>query len=87
MTVRWLLKVQPPYLQEERHKPPKLIVCTGERMHDIIKRLYRSHSIRNTTFRPQHTSGLSNEFYCYSNFECDAWEFADETASATSSGC
>lgn len=53
----------------------KVIVCTGERMEPLINRLYKPMGIKTTTFLPKHDKGLSNEFYCYTNFECDDWKF------------
>ncbi len=32
-------------------------------------------AVRTTTFEPVHARGLSNEFYCYANFECGAWRW------------
>lgn len=51
----------------------RLISCTGERMHEIIANVYPDTHI--TTFRPEHSNGLSNEFRCYSNFEWKGWKF------------
>ncbi|KAH6606282.1 hypothetical protein Trco_005435 [Trichoderma cornu-damae] len=69
LTVRWLLK------QNNTGPPPRLIVCTGERMEDLILKLYRALGVRTTVFEPKHSRGLSNEFYCYANFECPAWSW------------
>ena len=68
LTVRWLSK--------NSEKPIKLIVCTGERMESLIHKLYAKSSIRTTDFEVVHAKGLSNEFRCFANFECDAWKFA-----------
>ncbi|KAI9710531.1 MAG: hypothetical protein M1820_002667 [Bogoriella megaspora] len=66
LTVRWLSKAwATPDL--------KLIVCTGERMQPVIEKLYGKAGVRTTTFEPLHAKGLSNEFRCYANFECDHW--------------
>ena len=51
----------------------RLISCTGERMQNTISRVYGPVGVRTTTFEPQHTKGLSNEFRCYANFECADW--------------
>ncbi|CDO91910.1 unnamed protein product [Kluyveromyces dobzhanskii CBS 2104] len=54
----------------------RLVSCTGERMAETVTRLYPE--IKVTTFYPQHANGLSNEFFCYANFECDKWKFSEE---------
>ncbi|KHE78635.1 hypothetical protein GE21DRAFT_1222821 [Neurospora crassa] len=64
LTVRWMLK------SEEKGEKPKIIACTGERMETLVtEKLYKSYGLRTTTFEPKHARGLSNEFYCYANFE------------------
>lgn len=70
LTTRWLLK---PNLPHQR-----IIVCTGERMENLIVKLYKSLDVKTTTFEPHHARGLSNEFYCYSNFECEDWKWRAE---------
>ncbi|CAG8972889.1 hypothetical protein HYALB_00001309 [Hymenoscyphus albidus] len=57
---------------------PKIIVCTGERMQPLIHKIYAPVGIRTTTFLPVHDKGLSNEFFCYSNSEGEAWKFRSE---------
>lgn len=52
------------------------VFCTGERMHGLIARLYAKIGARTTTFEPMHSKGLSNEFRCYANFECDNWQWS-----------
>lgn len=69
MTVKWLSKSL-----ESIDSDPRLIVCTGERMESLIQRLYRTQGVLVTTFEPKHAKGLSNEFLCYSNFECEKWK-------------
>lgn len=69
LTVRWLLK------QSTAGLSPSLIVCTGERMEALILKLYRALGAKTTAFEPKHTRGLSNEFYCYANFECPNWKW------------
>lgn len=66
LTVRWLSKPA-----STENSPVKIIVCTGERMETLIHKVYPS--CRTTTFRPEHTKGLSNEFRCYANFESSTW--------------
>lgn len=51
----------------------RLISCTGERMYEIMARVYPTTRI--TTFLPEHENGLSNEFRCYANFEWKGWSF------------
>lgn len=68
LTARWLSKPD-----------AKVVVCTGERMAALVTgKLYRGQGVRTTTFEPQHARGLSNEFYCYANFECAAWTWRGE---------
>ncbi|KAF2500273.1 N-6 adenine-specific DNA methyltransferas-like protein 2 [Lophium mytilinum] len=79
----------PPFLSEDcqtkakswttapaENDPLRLIVCTGERMESLIGKLYSKAGIQTTSFEVKHAKGLSNEFRCYSNFECSAWEWA-----------
>ncbi|TGO50679.1 hypothetical protein BCON_0178g00050 [Botryotinia convoluta] len=78
LTVRWLSKSwgQNESLMswgQEEAPPSKLIVCTGERVGDIVNKLYRPQGIATTTFLPVHAKGLSNEFFCFANFECEHW--------------
>ena len=75
MTVRWLSKAGPTTRHEESAEELRVIVCTGERMEEIVAKIYPG--VRTTTFEPQHAQGrLSNEFRCYSNYECEAWRWA-----------
>lgn len=53
----------------------RLISCTGERMEAVITKLYAKVGVRTTTFEPEHSKGLSNEFRCYANFECVDWKW------------
>lgn len=76
LTVRWMLK---PDAQCEGGGKPKIIACTGERMETLItEKLYKNYGVRTTTFEPKHARGLSNEFYCYANFEVEPEEGAGE---------
>lgn len=61
-------------------KTGKVISCTGERMQTLIEKLYKPMGVKTTTYLPVHAKGLSNEFYCYSNFECDAWKWKKQIA-------
>lgn len=67
LTVRWLAKTW--------ESPLRLVQCTGERMESLAHKLYGKAGMRTTTFRPEHSKGLSNEFRCYANFESDVWKF------------
>lgn len=68
LTVRWMAKKQPA-------GDSKVIISTGERMESLVTKLYRSFGLRTTNWAPVHAHGLSNEFYCYANFECDKWKW------------
>ncbi|KAM4062258.1 putative N6-adenine methyltransferase [Hirsutella rhossiliensis] len=73
MTVRWLLKAESSELPR-----PRVIVCTGERMEHLVTKLYQPLGVQTTTFEPKHARGLSNEFYCYANFESSSWAWRQE---------
>ncbi|CZS92698.1 hypothetical protein WAI453_006605 [Rhynchosporium graminicola] len=82
MTVRWLSRswgVAP----EKRSTDSRLILCTGERMKTLINRVYRPQGIATTTFEPVHSKGLSNEFFCYANFECEKWKWKGDDDSTS----
>lgn len=53
----------------------RLVSCTGERMETAMLKLYGKLGMRTTTFEPEHSKGLSNEFRCYANFECKDWKW------------
>ena len=55
----------------------RMISCTGERMEPLVNRLYSSLGVKTTTFEPEHSKGLSNEFRCYANFECVDWKWRE----------
>ncbi|KAK0713799.1 putative N6-adenine methyltransferase-domain-containing protein [Lasiosphaeria miniovina] len=96
LTVRWLLKTEPTTPakatavsgSQAGNSPakliphPRIIVCTGERMEGLITKLYRAYGVRTTDFEPKHARGLSNEFYCYANFESELWKWRGEKAVA-----
>lgn len=71
LTVRWLSKQA-----SKEGEQVKVVVCTGERMESLIHKVYPG--CKTTTFRPEHTKGLSNEFRCYANFESSAWTWETE---------
>lgn len=71
MTIRWLSK---PALPDADIPSPRIIVCTGERMEELVLRLYPG--ITTTTYAPQHAQNrLSNDFSLYANFESEAWSW------------
>nr|XP_036582330.1 nadh-ubiquinone oxidoreductase 39 kda [Colletotrichum truncatum]KAF6790990.1 nadh-ubiquinone oxidoreductase 39 kda [Colletotrichum truncatum] len=73
MTVRWMMK--PDVASKGR-----VIVCTGERMENLVTKVYKAFGVKTTTFEPKHARGLSNEFYCYANFECKDWKWRMEAS-------
>jgi hypothetical protein len=53
----------------------RIIVSTGERMESLVTtKLYGKVGTATTDYEIKHAKGLSNEFRCYANFECDAWK-------------
>lgn len=69
LTVRWLAKS---WTQDSL----RLIVCTGERMESLVtEKLYSTVGVKTTQYEIQHSKGLSNEFRCYANFECEKWKW------------
>jgi hypothetical protein len=76
MTVRWLSKSWGGGASGSGDS--RLIVCTGERMEGLINKLYKAQGIATTNFEPVHSKGLSNEFFCYANFECERWKWKKE---------
>jgi hypothetical protein len=47
-------------------------------METLINKLYRPAGIATTDYLPVHSKGLSNEFFCYANFECSKWRWRVE---------
>ncbi|KAF9870406.1 hypothetical protein CkaCkLH20_12073 [Colletotrichum karsti] len=70
MTVRWMMK-------PDSAASGRVIVCTGERMESLVTKVYKALGVKTTTFEPKHARGLSNEFYCYANFECKDWSWRE----------
>ncbi|CAI5759535.1 unnamed protein product [Candida verbasci] len=62
-------------IKDDSNQVIKLITSTGERMNDIVKKIYPDTFM--TNYYPEHKNGLSNEFRCYANFECSYWQFQD----------
>lgn len=42
-------------------------------MEVLSRKLYGKCGLDTTTFYPEHSNPLSNEFRCYANFECSSW--------------
>lgn len=74
MTLRWLARNESTRTQAPT--PLRVLICTGERMEELVNRLYRPLGVQTTTYEPAHP-GLKNEFYCYANFECAAWRWKE----------
>lgn len=84
------LLIDPPFLEAECQKKSsqtaklllkddpsaRLITCTGERMKENVLKNYPGIYV--TDFFPEHKNGLSNEFRCYSNFDCKQWKMLRE---------
>ena len=69
LTVRYLSKTLA--VPEEG----RTVICTGERMESLITKLYKAQGVKTTDYEPVHTKGLSNEFWCYANWECADWKW------------
>ena len=77
LSARWLAKrwsKDDSLMRAEELPKTQLIICTGERMSSIIDKLYRKVGVGVTTFLPEHSKGLSNEFRCFANFDCAYWK-------------
>ncbi|KAI1365094.1 putative N6-adenine methyltransferase-domain-containing protein [Xylaria arbuscula] len=77
MTLRWLAHTTTTNKGTNNSSssfPGRVLICTGERMEELVNRLYKPLGVATTTYEPVH-SGLKNEFLCYANFECDAWRW------------
>ena len=44
-------------------------------MENLVTKLYRSFGIKTTDYEPAHARGLSNEFFCYANFDSELWKW------------
>ena len=70
--------IDPPFLSEEcltkaamtakYLTKDKIILCTGGVMEDVARRVL---DVIPTSFVPQHTSNLANEFRCFVNYRSD----------------
>ncbi|KAH7029342.1 putative N6-adenine methyltransferase-domain-containing protein [Microdochium trichocladiopsis] len=75
LTCRWMVRSS---IAQDTPSGARVIVCTGERMESLVTgRLYNAFGVQTTDFEPVHARGLSNEFYCYANFECEDWKWKD----------
>lgn len=75
LTVRFLARH---WLPPTNAEGLRLISCTGERMEFIIDKLYGKIGMKMTTFEPEHSNGLSNEFRCYATFQSTAWNWRED---------
>jgi hypothetical protein len=73
LTARWLA------LPPTASPAPRFIISTGERCKAMIDKLYRAYNVRPTDYELLHRGGLSNEFYCYTNFEVPGlWKYLQD---------
>ncbi|KAI0803433.1 putative N6-adenine methyltransferase-domain-containing protein [Xylaria sp. FL0064] len=78
LTLRWLAHTETSTtITTHNNIHPRVLICTGERMEKLVNRLYKPLGVSTTTYEPVH-SGLKNEFRCYANFECEAWQWQNE---------
>ena len=47
----------------------------------VTTKLYKSLGLKTTNYEVKHARGLSNEFYCYANFECEEWKWKQDQQS------
>ena len=76
LSTRWLAKrwtLEDASAEAGENTSFQLIVCTGERMSGMVSKLYKGVGIEVTSFLPQHSKGLGNEFRCFANFDCTEW--------------
>lgn len=76
MTARWLSKSW-----GSPDSTSKVIISTGERMEDLVTKLYCPQGVATTTFVPRHSNELGNEWLCYANFECERWKWEEKSES------
>ncbi|EXF77243.1 hypothetical protein CFIO01_04048 [Colletotrichum fioriniae PJ7] len=74
MSVRWMMK-------PDAAEKGRIIISTGERMAELVNKVYKPLGVRTVTYEPTHERGLSNEFWCYANFECKDWTWRETAAS------
>lgn len=69
LTLSYLLRPSP---------QPRVIISTGERIEPLIRKLFfRAYGVRTTDYEPEHERGLSNEYWCYANFD-EGWGWRGE---------
>ncbi|KAK9458293.1 putative N6-adenine methyltransferase-domain-containing protein [Dipodascopsis uninucleata] len=44
----------------------RIVVCTGEKVADVVLRAYRAYGLKRTSFFPAHRNGLQNDFRSFS---------------------
>ncbi|WYZ43045.1 hypothetical protein EsH8_VI_000744 [Colletotrichum jinshuiense] len=74
LTVRWMMK-------PDAASKGRVIISTGERMESLVTKVYKALGVKTATYEPSHDRGLSNEFYCYANFECKDWTWREAPTS------
>jgi len=75
VTARWLTR------PTATTPKTKFIICTGERCKYLVAKLYRAYDVHTTNYEVVHARGLSNEFWCYANFEVPGvWKFTEDPA-------
>ncbi|KAL7271207.1 Protein-lysine N-methyltransferase efm5 [Rhizina undulata] len=78
LTVRWMTKPWTAPKKGGSSEPDpavRIMVCTGERMRELVEKLYRPAGVRGTSFDVQHANGLSNEFMLYSSFQSERFQY------------
>ena len=67
--MRWLTKPWNAPVAGSAPVVPRIMLSTGAQVQELLLKLYRPAGVRTTSMDLQHKNGLSNLFYCYSNFE------------------
>ncbi|KAF8456720.1 putative N6-adenine methyltransferase-domain-containing protein [Terfezia claveryi] len=78
VTVRWLLKKTPEGVSPtelEKGVGRRVIVCTGERVAQLVERYYAKEGVRETEWNVVHERGLSNPFSCFSSYQGKRWQW------------
>lgn len=80
LTVRWLTKPWslPPSVPDKGSL--RIMMCTGERMCELLVKLYRQAGLKPTDLDVRHRKGLSNVFWCYSNLPSAHFKLFEEEA-------
>ncbi|KAK7208166.1 putative N6-adenine methyltransferase-domain-containing protein [Myxozyma melibiosi] len=78
ITVRLLLRKPSEEDAAKGRSRPRVAVCTGQKVADVILRTYRGYGVRCTDFRPEHRNGLQNEFRCFASEAVEGvWGFEE----------